>query len=431
MSDILLKMGADRIGNRVLKAIGINAPQQLNRDHSPWSSALHLPGRLIALNAENLGFSDLKFNEEGRSICIDATAASTLDDLRSLFVTLRHETPKLPRCSSVVILASVHDNVSDLTRAAVVRAIEGVIRSLAKELGPKGTTVNLLRINADVSSERMLGPLAFFLSGRSAFITGQCISIDPIGPDRSDSLTGKVVVLTGAAGGIGSATARRLHSEGAKLLLVDVPATAESGQALAKMLSGAEFVAADLTLPEHRAQLVRTVSHRYQKAHVVIHNAGITRDRTLAKMSDDQWDKVIAVNLSAVLSLTQELLDTDLINDGGRVINISSISGLAGNFGQTNYTATKAGLIAFSQMLDIRLNKRGIRANAIAPGFIETKMVSTMPLFTREAARRLSALRQGGRPEDVAEAITFLAHPLSQGIGSQVLRVCGGSFLGA
>lgn len=431
MSDLLLQLGSDRLGNRVLKSIGINAPQRLERVHDRWPESFDLTGRSVSVNSDRLESSALTFNGKESSVCIDATGVHTLSDLRSLFVTLRSETAKLPRCSSVVILASGWENEKDPTRAAVVRAIEGLTRSLAKELGKKGTRANLLRIDGEVRAEQLRGPLAFFLSGRSAFITGQCISIDAIGTGRSEPLTGKVAIVTGAAGGIGSSTAKRLGIEGARLILVDVPAAAESGQNLAKLLNGAEFVTADLTVPEHRAQLVRTVRDKYGKADVLINNAGITRDRTLAKMTDDQWDKVIAVNLGAVLSLTQEVMDADLINDGGRVINISSISGIAGNFGQTNYTATKAGLIAYSHVLDQRLNRNGIRANAIAPGFIETKMVSTMPFFTREAARRLTALRQGGRPEDVAEAIAFLAHPISQGIGGQVLRVCGGSFLGA
>jgi 3-oxoacyl-[acyl-carrier protein] reductase len=164
---------------------------------------------------------------------------------------------------------------------------------------------------------------------------------------------------------------------------------------------------------------------------VLINNAGITRDKTLKNMPEHYWDQVIAINLTAVINLTEDALSMGLISEGGRIISTSSISGIAGNFGQTNYTATKAALIGYSAARSKELKANGITVNAIAPGYIETDMVKTMPLMTRIFAERLTSLAQAGKPEDIAEAMAFLSHPGAQAINGQVLRVCGGSFLGA
>ena len=164
---------------------------------------------------------------------------------------------------------------------------------------------------------------------------------------------------------------------------------------------------------------------------VLVNNAGITRDKTLKNMSEQYWDELIAINLAAVTGLTEEALALSLIPDGGRIINTSSISGIAGNFGQTNYTAAKAALIGYAAKRSEELEERRITVNAIAPGYIETEMLNTIPMMTRIFAERLTCLSQAGRPEDIAEAMTFLAYPACQAVNGQVLRVCGGNFLGA
>jgi 3-oxoacyl-[acyl-carrier protein] reductase len=148
-------------------------------------------------------------------------------------------------------------------------------------------------------------------------------------------------------------------------------------------------------------------------------------------MSENLWDQVIGINLEAVLRITDSLLEHGTLRDGGRVISLSSVSGVAGNMGQTNYAASKAGIIGFTRKLAQLVKSRGITANAIAPGFIETRMTAAIPVVVREAGRRLSALGQGGLPEDVAEAITFLSTPGAAGVTGQVLRVCGGALIGA
>jgi 3-oxoacyl-[acyl-carrier protein] reductase len=148
-------------------------------------------------------------------------------------------------------------------------------------------------------------------------------------------------------------------------------------------------------------------------------------------MDGKYWDQVMNINLHVVVQLTQELLHRGLIADAGRIICMSSISGLSGNFGQTNYSASKAGLVGFVKALSRHLAAQGITANAVAPGFIETSMTSRVPFIVKQIARRFSSLGQGGLPDDVAELIALLASPCSQGISGSVIRVCGGNFIGA
>jgi 3-oxoacyl-[acyl-carrier protein] reductase len=161
---------------------------------------------------------------------------------------------------------------------------------------------------------------------------------------------------------------------------------------------------------------------------VVVHNAGITRDKTLANMDADRFLAALDINLGAPVRLTQAL--DGLLSSGARVIALASIAGIAGNFGQTNYATAKAGVIGWVGALSEAYAARGIAVNAVAPGFIETRLTAAIPAATREGARRLSALSQGGLPSDVAEAITFLASPGGKALSGQVLRVCGGSFVG-
>ncbi|SHV16475.1 3-oxoacyl-[acyl-carrier-protein] reductase [Mycobacteroides abscessus subsp. abscessus] len=163
----------------------------------------------------------------------------------------------------------------------------------------------------------------------------------------------------------------------------------------------------------------------------MVNNAGITRDKLLKNMDDARWDSVIAVNLLAPQRLTEGLIGNGTIGDGGRVIGLASIAGIAGNRGQTNYGATKAGMIGITQALAPSLAEKGITINAVAPGFIETKMTAAIPLANREVGRRINSLNQGGEPVDVAETIAYFASPASNAVTGNVVRVCGQSWLGA
>src|SRR5690606_28339426 len=160
------------------------------------------------------------------------------------------------------------------------------------------------------------------------------------------------------------------------------------------------------------------------------HNAGVTRDKTLANMSPDRWDQTLDINLDAVVRITERLLE-GVLHDDGRLILLSSIAGIAGNMGQTNYAASKAGIIGYVRAMAPALAGRGITVNAIAPGFIETRLTAAIPVMIREVARRLSNLGQGGLPRDIGDAVTFLASRGAVGITGSVLRVCGGAYVGA
>jgi 3-oxoacyl-[acyl-carrier protein] reductase len=163
---------------------------------------------------------------------------------------------------------------------------------------------------------------------------------------------------------------------------------------------------------------------------VVVHNAGITRDKKLANMAEDRWASVIGVNLTAPELITRELLAQGVVNDNGRIIGVASIAGIAGNVGQTNYAASKAGVIGLVESLRDEV-RSGITVNAVAPGFIITAMTAAVPFATREVGQRLNALSQGGLPVDVAETIAWYASPASTAVNGNVVRVCGQMMLGA
>jgi 3-oxoacyl-[acyl-carrier protein] reductase len=220
-----------------------------------------------------------------------------------------------------------------------------------------------------------------------------------------------------------------MAQEGAKVICVDRPEDDGITSTLAREING-DVCLIDVTSEDANAVICEHISSRYDGVDIVVHNAGITRDKTLGRMPQELWDQVLGVNLRAVAGIT-EALQPKLLRDEGRVICLSSIAGIAGNPGQTNYAASKAGVIGLVRYLSKVLSGRGITVNAIAPGFIETRLTDSMPVAVREVGRRLNNLKQGGHPEDVASAISFLASPGAQGITGQVMRVCGGSLVGA
>jgi 3-oxoacyl-[acyl-carrier protein] reductase len=234
--------------------------------------------------------------------------------------------------------------------------------------------------------------------------------------------------VTGAARGIGAALARVLARDGASVVALDVPAAGDELAGVANEVGGVA-VQLDLTSAAAPAQLASLLSSRYGRVDVVVHNAGITRDRTLARMDAATWESVIDVNLSAQERLDGALLG--LVPSGGRLLSVSSTSGIAGNRGQANYAASKAGVIGRVEALAPELAVRGITVNAVAPGFIETRLTARMPLGPREVGRRLNSLSQAGLPVDVAETIAWLASPGSGGITGTVIRVCGQMWIGA
>jgi 3-oxoacyl-[acyl-carrier protein] reductase len=257
---------------------------------------------------------------------------------------------------------------------------------------------------------------------------GEGAKTDP--QDWEQAHSGRVAVVTGASRGIGEAIARTLARDGATVVGVDVPAQGEQLAAVVNDIGG-ESLLLDITDEEAPARLAEHLKERHGGADAVIHNAGVTRDRTVARMSEDEWDLVLAINLTAQERLNDALLDGGVLREGGRIVTVSSIGGIAGNRGQTNYGASKAGVIGIVETLAPVLAQRGQTINAVAPGFIETKMTAAMPLGTREAGRRMNSVTQGGLPVDVAETIGWLASPASGGVNGNVVRVCGQSLIGA
>jgi 3-oxoacyl-[acyl-carrier protein] reductase len=316
--------------------------------------------------------------------------------------------------------------------AIAQRALEGFTRSVGKEFG-RGTTAHLVQV-VPGGEENLESTLRFLLSGRSAYVSGQVIRVGAGSPsataDWTRPLAGKTALVTGAARGIGAAIAEVLARDGARVICLDVPAAGDVLSGVANDLRGAALQL-DLTAAHAPDRLAEYVRDRHGGLDILVHNAGITRDKTLARMPADAWDAVLEVNLAVLPRVTDALLAAGLIAAHGRIIAVSSIAGIAGNRGQTNYATSKAGVIGFVEATAPCVVDRGITVNAVAPGFIETSMTASLPLLIREAGRRMNSLGQGGLPIDVAEAIAWFAAPGSGTVSGTVLRVCGQSLLGA
>jgi 3-oxoacyl-[acyl-carrier protein] reductase len=385
------------------------------------------PGKLAALLFDASGIED----------------SSQLEPLHGFF----HDTLRsLGKCGRIVVLGRPPQACASPRQWTAQRALEGLTRSLGKE-ARRGITANLVYV-AQGAEHGIGATLRFFLSPRSAYVSGQVVRIDASEPSDTSSasdagdarprttpafdwaqpLAGRRAVVTGAARGIGASIASVLAAEGAHVIGIDIPSARGALDATLRQLNGTAL-AFDIAAPEAPAQIAAALDE--QGVDIVVHNAGITKDKTIAKMTDAMWRSVIDINLCAQERIDDALLAAGILRDGGRIIAVSSISGIAGNRGQTNYATSKAGVIGRVQSMAPHLRARGITINAVAPGFIETQMTAQMPLTLREAGRRMNSMSQGGQPVDVAQAIAWLAHPGSAGVSGQVVRVCGQSLIGA
>jgi 3-oxoacyl-[acyl-carrier protein] reductase len=478
MTDYLLELSKSQMAKDVIKGLGLPVPmpQPLERETrprevepltgrtiafhaSPESSLLHSVTEVLLTLGAELGVpsnvaevEEIAETAEGASgelvelaldasepqrgfdgLVLDATTASSPEELDRLYEFFHPRLRSMERCGRVVILGRPPSDAEDPAQAAAWRGLDGFTRSLAKELGRFGSTANLLNVER-AAEERLSGPLGFLLSDRSAYVSAQPIDVQAGGgihPDRARSspmLDGSTAVVTGAAGGIGRAITDQLTQEGADVIGVDLP---QHGR-LQKLETefGARPFPLDITADDAPDRLA-TAAEEHDGVDILIHNAGITRDRTLVNLGRKAWRNTLEVNVEAPLRLTDRLLDEDLIDDWGRIVCMSSVSGVAGNVGQTNYATSKAGLIGAVGRYAEQLADRGITVNALAPGFIETRMTEEMPTVVREVARRMNALSQGGDPVDMANAAAFLATPGAQGVTGSVLRVCGAALVGA
>ncbi len=242
-------------------------------------------------------------------------------------------------------------------------------------------------------------------------------------------LDGKTALITGAARGIGKSIALKFASEGADIAFSDLnydenmKTTEEEIKALGVKAKGYASNAASLA---DSGKLIADILNDFGKIDILVNNAGITRDNLLLRMTEQDWDAVITVNLKSAFNLTKSVQQSMIKQRSGSIINMSSVVGVNGNAGQANYSASKAGLIGFTKSIAQELGSRGIRCNAIAPGFIDTEMTHKLSEEVREAWIKTIPLRRSGKPEDVANVATFLASGLSSYVSGQVINVCGG-----
>ncbi|MGR6972014.1 3-oxoacyl-ACP reductase [Streptomyces cynarae] len=361
------------------------------------------------------------------AVVLDATGVRDVEGLAEVHAALHPVVRSVAECGRVVVLGAPLDP-ADHHQAAVQQGLEGFTRSLGKEVG-RGRTVTLVRLTDAGAAE---STLRFLLSPRSAYVSGQVVEVGDgevvTVEDWTRPLAGRTALVTGAARGIGEAIARTLARDGARVVCLDVPQAEAEVRRAAERLGGSA-VAVDVTADDAGARIADAVPDGLD---VLVHNAGITRDRKLANMAAERWSSVLDVNLASVLRTTDVLLERGVLRRGGRIVATASMAGIAGNGGQTNYAASKAGVIGFVRALAPRVAaERGATVNAVAPGFIETRMTAAMPVLLREAGRRMNSLGQGGLPVDVAETVAWLAQPGSGAVNGQVVRVCGQSLLGA
>lgn len=242
-------------------------------------------------------------------------------------------------------------------------------------------------------------------------------------------LDGKVALITGATRGIGRAIATRFAEEGAQVAFT-YRSSEEKAKALEEELKGkgtdAKGYNSNAASFEEAEELVQQVQKEFSRIDVVVNNAGITRDNLLLRIGENDWDEVIDTNLKSVFNVTKAVQKSLLKQRSGSIINMSSVVGVQGNAGQSNYAASKAGILGFTRSVALELGSRGIRCNAIAPGFIETEMTEELDEETLNQWREAIPLKRGGKPEDVAELAVFLGSDRSDYITGQTLHVCGG-----
>jgi 3-oxoacyl-[acyl-carrier protein] reductase len=448
-SDLFSQVVTSGPGSFLAKQLGIPQPETLRRyrvGDPPLLGSLLIGGEGRVVEPLRTALADdyevVSHNLGGRwadsfgGLVFDATgitAPAGLKALQDFFTPLLRN---LGRCARVVVVGTTPEAAASTAERIAQRALEGFTRSLGKELR-RGATVQLVYLSPDAkpAATGLESTMRFILSAKSAYVDGQVFYVgaaDSTPPaDWDRPLDGKVAIVTGAARGIGATIAEVFARDGARVVGIDVEAAAEELTETASRVGGTALTL-DVTADDAVDRITDHLGGHYGgRADILVNNAGITRDKLLANMDDARWDAVIAVNLLAPLRLTEGLAGNGSIGDGGRVIGLSSVAGIAGNRGQTNYATTKAGMIGLTQALAPVLAQKGITINAVAPGFIETKMTAAIPLATREVGRRLNSLWQGGQPVDVAETIAYLASPASNAVTGNVIRVCGQAMMGA
>ncbi|MDK8794289.1 3-oxoacyl-ACP reductase [Corynebacterium sp. MSK041] len=370
-------------------------------------------------------------------IVFDATSLSKPEELEELYAFFHPQLKKVLDNARIVVIGTTPELIDDADARITARSLEGFTRSLAKEMR-KSATVQLVYVDPSIDGskiDKVESTLRFLLSGKSAYVDAQVIRITPADvqlPQNWDKpLEGRLAVVTGAARGIGATIAETLARDGAKVICVDIP---QAGEGLAETANKVKGTALplDVTDPKAAEEIIKHAQDRYgRKIDTIVHNAGVTRDKLLVNMDEGRWNMVQNINLVAPVRITEALLEADAFADTPAIIGVSSMAGIAGNRGQTNYATTKAGVVGFVDALAEKVAALGGSINAVAPGFIETDMTAAMPFGPREVGRRLNSLNQGGRPVDVAETVAFFSAPSSVAVNGNTVRVCGQNLLGA
>ncbi|WOE32323.1 MULTISPECIES: 3-oxoacyl-ACP reductase [unclassified Acinetobacter] len=362
-------------------------------------------------------------------IIFDASGIENSQQLTQLYQFFQPIARQIQTSGRVVVIGKTPETVKDLKHAIAQRALVGFVKSIAKEL-KKGIAANLIYVDQD-AEQNLESTLRFMISPRSAYVSGQVVRVSQaavIDVQWDKPLAGKTAVVTGASRGIGEAIAHVLARDGAHVICLDVPQQQADLARVADQIAGSTL-AIDITAAD-AGEKIKQAAAAHGGLDIIVHNAGVTRDKTLANMKPERWDMVIHINLSAIEQINAYLLSHEGLNENGRIICVSSISGIAGNLGQSNYATSKAGVIGVVT-LTAPLLKQKMTINAVAPGFIETQMTAAIPFAIREAGRRMNSMSQGGLPVDVAETIAWIASPASTGVNGNIVRVCGQSLLGA
>ncbi|ENA1095938.1 3-oxoacyl-ACP reductase [Acinetobacter baumannii] len=389
--------------------------------------ALQQEAAKVGLNLRpfNAGDKESKF----KAVVFDASGIQNSEQLNELYKFFNPIARQVATSGRVIVIGTTPETAKTVKQAIAQCALEGFIKSVGKEF-KKGITAQVVYVDEGAAAN-LESTLRFLLSPRSAYVSGQVIRVskaDVVDVDWAKPLAGKTALVTGASRGIGEAIAHVLARDGAHVICLDVPQQQADLDRVAADIGGSTL-AIDITAAD-AGEKIKAAAAKQGGLDIIVHNAGITRDKTLANMKPELWDLVININLSAAERVNDYLLENDGLNANGRIVCVSSISGIAGNLGQTNYAASKAGVIGLVKFTAPIL-KNGITINAVAPGFIETQMTAAIPFAIREAGRRMNSMQQGGLPVDVAETIAWFASTASTGVNGNVVRVCGQSLLGA